>query len=127
MSEIKFRAFIDGEMFNVTRILFAGDVVYVKTASEEHDGHEFQLEPKDLMKYIGIEDIDRVEIYEGDVVNIVEDERNICGYVSKKDGCFGHFEVDSEYYTPFFRLVRANSKLKVIGNIHENPELIGDV
>jgi len=71
---------------------------------------------ENVMQYTGLKDRNGKEIYEGD---IVKDE----GVVFKKDAAF---QVKNYPLMNFFieGFEDKKSKLEVIGNIHENPELL---
>ena len=70
------------------------------------------------MQYVGIEDKNGVDIYEGDIIQIFDHEYLESVAVEFKDGCF----VDSYYgwclsgWSSIF--------LEVIGNVYNNPELL---
>ena len=75
----------------------------------------------DLMQYTGLKDKNGTEIYEGDIIwdahaeihgKVTFDEGTFC--VEWKTHIEHLFEVVSDYYA------------EVIGNIYENPELLGN-
>jgi uncharacterized phage protein (TIGR01671 family) len=73
-------------------------------------------------QYTGLKDKNGKEIYEGDVFyhkpDPTKDDKVVC-VVSFSQGAFGcKGEGISQY------LCYANEKVEVIGNIHENPELL---
>jgi hypothetical protein len=82
----------------------------------------YEMDDVVLMQYTGLKDKNGVEIYEGDVV------RYDCGH--------GHIEWESggliiKWFggnqTPLsFTSWRGHGHLEIIGNIHQNPELIPD-
>lgn len=116
MRDIKFRAWDDEneKMINVARFDFADYTVYSHLfACEGYLGGALNV-----MQYTGLKDVDGKEIYEGDILKIW-----VSGYLQGspyvvEDMREFYFEVnrDDNYY----RI----SSYEVIGNIHENPELL---
>ena len=85
--------------------------------------YDIQLNIVSIEQYTGLKDKNGVEIYEGDVgvfnghVCVIKYRSNYCDFV---------FMV-IKYKSRLLNLTRANvtkSDFKVIGNIHENPELL---
>lgn len=78
----------------------------------------FLVEEDTVGQYTGIKDIDGKKIWEGDIVRYNRPDRVISGKVVWET-CYFSIDVHNgtEYYslTPFCR---------VIGNIHDNPELL---
>ena len=88
--------------------------------SDEVNGFAY-VDHETVGQFTGLTDIEGKEIYEGD---IAEDENSIRRIIQYYDGCFKfHSEPLSNYLIDKFNPVRKLS-LKVIGNIHDNPELI---
>ncbi|WP_179885236.1 YopX family protein [Bacillus cereus] len=121
MNEIKFRAWDGDRMQNVLTLgLFEG---FVSTNKLHSDIEDFKL-----MQYTGLKDKNGKEIYEGDIVSrhdggIHFQEEALAEHVVKW-GNFGWlpFEIGEGYqkcvYGEIYEFI-------VIGNIYENPELLG--
>ncbi|WZK09243.1 YopX family protein [Enterococcus faecalis] len=121
------------------------DVVYVKTIDLEKDGsigcivdyNGINLDMTEcvIMQSTGLKDKNGVEIFEGDILKIIEVTNEgiseyitdviweDCSFVFKSEGVdyydsfLGAFSGDPNKTYPLFELL-------VIGNIHENPELL---
>jgi len=79
-----------------------------------------------LMQYTGLKDKNGKEIYEGDII------KNIDGYVhwgKYEDGEYVYNVytwVLNKYGTVLSEMVLTYKNVEVIGNIYENPELLGE-
>lgn len=129
----KFRAWDvhEKKMFTNDQIIIWNDNIYVNDSSNLNADNlkGWSIDEKYLMQSTGLVDWEGVEVYEGDIVKIPDDYdkfgRN-AGEILKvafDSGCF--------------RLKRPNSKgrgfyfeddntVEIIGNIYENPELLGE-
>lgn len=126
MREIKFRAW-DKYLKRWTNYSIADDLprFYNKHTGcwkTDRDGERFIL-----CQYTGIKDISGVEIYEGDIF-IARNSHN-CKFKVIYDGSrFIGVNYDRErvcYVDSCYK--NGSSRLEIIGNIYENPELLDEV
>lgn len=115
MRQIKFRAYIQGEMIGADSLAF-----------EEYGLLKDQLNSEPcLMQYTGLKDKSGVEIYEGDI--LAWHERVCC--------CNNQRPISVVEWNPLNKMAGFNvmspfidifdsDKIKVIGNIYEDPELV---
>ncbi|HHX0198553.1 TPA: YopX family protein [Enterococcus faecalis] len=113
------------------------DMVNVKTIDLEKDGSigcivdysgiNLDVSECVLMQSTGLKGKNGVEIFEGDIVQYRDGEYSYLGIV-KRD-CYQFFidgiEPDDNYdFIDVSNTFDGTSSLEVIGNIHENPELL---
>lgn len=133
MRDIKFRAWdCDNKKMSYSFLDFSNieELGYALDGFEDYFGRSyFKDNPSFLMQYTGLKDRNGVDVYEGD---IVEYNDGVKVNVIFKDGCFcgydGYAASSDEAYTllvpeetPFKSF---DFEIKVIGNIHENPEIL---
>lgn len=120
MREIKFRVWCEArkEMLQIQRHSF-------KTNKSMPYGWNMQYEFDAIMQYTGVLDFNGTEVYEGDIVKLIEDryredvfESFIAGEVKFRNGSF--------YITDgaVSRFRWDDYIVEVVGNIYENPELL---
>lgn len=82
-----------------------------------------KFEDIELMQSTGLEDKNGVEIFEGDIVRIIDDGETDIGWGWNEEVIFhnGAFMAGDEDL-----LINVNFRCLVIGNIYENPELLED-
>jgi uncharacterized phage protein (TIGR01671 family) len=116
MREIKFRAFYDGAIYDVTEIMWSEQTAYIVERGNPENGETVPLSDIELVQFTGLRDRNNVEIYEGDIVTIARwqetpDEPDKQNYIVKIPRVFQDFG-------------ETNPIGEVIGNIYESPELL---
>ena len=124
MRDIKFRGWdtVGEIMLPVEQIFFTG-----KFISLEQDDNSLTdtFEMIELLQYTGLKDVDGKEIYEGDIVELVNfSENKSYAKIVFSFGMFkligrGHYLLEGDGISLY--TIR---KIRVIGNIFENPELL---
>lgn len=76
----------------------------------------------EIEQYTGLKDKNGKEIYEGDYMFFESEEHKITGFVVFENG--EYFVRNPEYKTGGICLNILPDILEIIGNIHENPELL---
>ena len=80
----------------------------------------FEVAPDTIGQFTGLYDADGNEIYEGDIFQVKAYEPKFEVYF--EDGAFEYRQIDSS--SKPFRLRRVCSDAYVLGNIHDNPDLL---
>lgn len=122
--EIKFRAFYDGFMYKHVEMTTYSDGSNCCTMI----GHNMQtfISPDYdsiiSMQYINLDDVDHKEVYESDIVSayIPIAGFTIQGVVMLDKGCWSIKVHDNAETIPLFGC----KNIRVLGNIHEHPELL---
>lgn len=119
MREIKFRQFIDGKMKFSGMIFIDGSFSIPDLKTHKHP----------LEQFTGLTDKNGKEIYEGDIIDDsyispLSNEKIEKKYVVRfKEGCFWAEMIPSHPFGSTYLNFKGKESI-VIGNIHENPELI---
>ena len=117
----KFRAFIKEtkQIVDVNSIFFENEVAKVT------DNEFYQFDDIILMQSTGLHDENGVEIFEGNIVEIIYDGESFTGVV-----VYDLEETDfkatngNENYGNNFQYLTVGESIKVIGNVHQHPELL---
>ena len=118
-----------------------GEPHIVETEIVEMDGHHVSIRsdipvlfiPETVGQYTGLTDKNGNKIFEGDILNCCLGESYIIGVV-KYDQRIASFFVDynngkTSLFVDFFLANQNNEKVcfEIVGNIHDNPELLADL
>ena len=130
MREIKFRAWFNQKPQWANQMFYSDEEApglgnwfcEVETQFDKHGGGT-------IMQYTDLKDKNGKEIYEGDIVRIEYEVYNPAGVQPKypqrfmvETVTYGFAGFSPFYYKPDYE--SAPNLLEVIGNIHENPELV---
>ena len=80
----------------------------------------FEVDPETARRFTELTDKNGTKIYEGDIVDILTENEEI-GVVAYEDG---GFLVNADGFCVDFHSNINGTDLEVIGNIHDNPELL---
>ncbi len=123
--EIKFRVWDVGnkEMLEVQELDFESTFYGGRIAIRPDQYNDyFDTEDMILMQYTGLKDKNGKEIYEGDIVKIKYRDEDIGKVIYEHNG----FSIDvTNMNKNYGRVSFVNNFMEVIGNIYDNPELLG--
>ena len=106
-----------------------GDLVTLMDGKEKHP-HIYgkgEVKSETIGQYTGLTDKNGKKIFEGDIVTqpVRETRKHSPCIIEFKDGKFqAHYISEKKFFDRYYDL---NSYTKIIGNIHDNPELLKGV
>ena len=127
MREIKFRGRVPdkGWLYGDLRHI-GNNLIYIV----DKFGHGSSVNPNTVGQFTGLLDTAQKEIYEGDIVKVVDDGEeslHVVKYMVEED--YPAFDLDpvlndGECNSLSYCLNDLDTRITVIGNIHDNPELL---
>lgn len=125
--KIKFRGFVLETEDSVLRpnIWVYGDLLHNQRGLPSETIYKYSIwsgllyyvDPESVGEFTGLQDSEGVDIYEGDVLQV--DESYINYVIFDK----GLFQLKDSIWT-LHGVINYNDKIKIIGNIYQNPELL---
>lgn len=98
----------------------------VKGVYEHHTEYTYrpyEVISKTVSEYTGLTDINSKKIFEGDIVQTCEDKHSKIFVIKRKRDMLGYQyyleKIDGSEYKPYMPYA-----MHIIGNIHDNPELL---
>lgn len=125
MREIKFRVWdnLEKRMRKVVSLHWRdGKLV---SATLEGDNEPIPIEGRLVIEqYTGVKDKNGTKVYGGDIIKVERDS-----LIYRVEWIYTGFALEPRYNSPFYPIlgnVELRSRIEVIGNIHKNPELMGE-
>ena len=124
MREIKFRAWDTLKKMWTNYKIHDGIVYFMdKNTGVWFGKYNKRYKTFDLMEYTGLKDMREKEIYKGDIIVLHGSKYKVI--FKTKEARFVLRDDEFESEIPFTN--NNNERIKIVGNIYENPELIKEV
>lgn len=116
------------EGFFVKDFWFPASRGYGIIPADNEKGGYCEVYPKTVGQYIGLTDKNGKKIFEGDIAKHFDRfyRKTVYGTVEYRYGCYVVHTFDSPN-CPAIDVVMNESNVEIIGNIHDNPELLEGV
>ncbi len=105
------------EQYHSSRVGGRVDAIF---SSTKFKTSRYVIDPETVGQCTGLKDKNGVKIFEGDKIYI---DGCYLGYILLKDGAFNLIEKSNQSGSNILNQARMN-KMEIIGNIHDNPELL---
>ena len=93
--------------------------------SETQSFNDYEINPSTLGQYTGLTDKNGKRIFEGDIAKVLQGKDKDIAYVGFENGAFMLYPKTGNIYERTLWSYWYNDwDVEVIGNIHENPELL---
>lgn len=116
----------------IERVYFSAETVHgvVHSGFGASDGSEDFSSIWELMWYSGLKDKNDKWIYDDDIVKFNQcsggdyDKHGLIGFIKYNEGCFQIWDINKNEYLSDLISPVLNKEIEIIGNIHQNIELI---